>query len=33
MDYPLRELYHVFLNAHVPVGNILVLGRKLSTIG
>ncbi len=25
MDYPLRELYHVFFNAHVSVGNILAL--------
>jgi len=33
IDCPLRELYHVFLDAHVPLRNISVLGRKLSAIG
>ena len=33
MDCPLRELYHVFLNAHGAVRNILALDRKLSAIG
>lgn len=33
MDDPLRELYHVFLNAHVLIRNILALGWKLSAFG